>query len=393
MPSASSLMATLLKLCSGCPASPLPAIRVKAASSSFVGLDSSLNAITINGARVPSPEKDTRSVALDVIPSDLLESLEVVKALRPDLDADAVGGLVEIKPLIAFDRGQQSFSARVEASHNDLTGETSPKVSGTATKVFSVGDGVDNFGAAFAISYFDRQFGSENLETDGGWPLTETPAGNEIPAIEEGEQRDYTITRERLGVTLNFDYRPTDTDSYFLRTLYSEFSDDEIRLRNEYKFDEGDITSLDAVSGVFEGAELEKSSKDRFEEQTITSFVLGGENARGPWTFNYDLAYSKSDEDEPNRIDATFVGDADLAYDATDNRRVLFTGLDDAAFDPGNFELDEIVVEDNFTEDEETAVRLDVQFDTLFGDNPGLLEVWRQAAQSRQGERPERGGL
>ncbi len=61
------------------------------------GLGPELNSVTINGAKVPSPEADTRAVALEVLPTELLESLEsleISKTLTPDQDADSLGGLV-----------------------------------------------------------------------------------------------------------------------------------------------------------------------------------------------------------------------------------------------------------------------------------------------------------
>jgi len=52
------------------------------------GADPNLNAITINGVDVPSAGGDERAVALDVIPSDVLQTLTVVKSLTPDMDAN-----------------------------------------------------------------------------------------------------------------------------------------------------------------------------------------------------------------------------------------------------------------------------------------------------------------
>ena len=54
------------------------------------GLSPDLNAASINGARVPAPEADVRSVALDVIPAELIESIEIKKSLTPDMDADTI---------------------------------------------------------------------------------------------------------------------------------------------------------------------------------------------------------------------------------------------------------------------------------------------------------------
>lgn len=55
------------------------------------GLASSLNSVTLNGDRIPSAEGDNRNVQMDLIPSDMISSIEVNKTLTPDMDADAIG--------------------------------------------------------------------------------------------------------------------------------------------------------------------------------------------------------------------------------------------------------------------------------------------------------------
>jgi hypothetical protein len=55
------------------------------------GLNKDLNSVSINGARVPAPEAGARFVALDVLPTDLIESIEIKKSLTPDMDADTIG--------------------------------------------------------------------------------------------------------------------------------------------------------------------------------------------------------------------------------------------------------------------------------------------------------------
>src|SRR5262245_58290867 len=60
------------------------------------GTEPRLNATLIDGERIPAPEANVRQVALDVIPADLLQAIEVSKALTPDMDADAIGGSVTL---------------------------------------------------------------------------------------------------------------------------------------------------------------------------------------------------------------------------------------------------------------------------------------------------------
>ena len=339
------------------------------------GIDPNLNAISINGARVPSAESDQRQVALDVIPSEILETLEIHKSLRPDLPGDAIGGRIEVKGLTAFDRAdEQTGNLRVEGSYNDLVEETSPKVSGAYTRLFDVGDGVDNFGIAASFSWFDRDFGSENMESDGGWPLLEAPDGSEIRGMEAMEYREYTINRERLGLGLNFDYRPTDDSHWYLRTLYSDFTDQEKRHLSAFKFDEGDIAALTADSAAFTGAEVEKELKSRLETQTIASYVLGNETQINDWTIDGAIAFSKAKEDEPGALDAIFKQeDVDLNY-ARINRALWDVSGSANLLQAAGYELDEVEFTNNLTEDEEWNVSLNAEKQLFWGDQPGSIK-------------------
>ena len=61
------------------------------------GLEPKFNAITINNVRIPSTAYDDRSVDLSMISTDMLSGIEVYKAITPDMDAEAVGGVVNLK--------------------------------------------------------------------------------------------------------------------------------------------------------------------------------------------------------------------------------------------------------------------------------------------------------
>ena len=49
---------------------------------------------------------------------------------------------------------------------------------------------------------------------------------------------------------LNFDYQLDGVGEWYVRTLYSDFSDQEYRNRNEYKFDDGDALFGNAERAV-----------------------------------------------------------------------------------------------------------------------------------------------
>ena len=60
------------------------------------GTSADLSSVTINGNRIPSAEGDTRNVQLDLIPADMIQTIEVNKVVTPDMDADAIGGSINL---------------------------------------------------------------------------------------------------------------------------------------------------------------------------------------------------------------------------------------------------------------------------------------------------------
>ena len=329
------------------------------------GIDPQLNVASINGLNVPAPESDRRNVALDVIPSDLVESLEVTKTLTPDQDADAIGGTINIKSLSAFDRQGMSYKINGQSFYNDLQGSRGHKLSGTFTNAFDVGGG--ELGLAMSLSTNEREFGTDNLEADGGWAN-----GGGTRYHEELEMRNYEITRKRDGFALNLDFRANDTSSYYLRTLYSDFSDLEIRNRIEFKLDKGDV-EYDSDSLTARDTRLQRELKDRYEAQEILSLLVGGENLIGDWTLEYSVGYSEASEDEPGRIDSQFEmnGVEYARYEQLGRIPTVSYSADGAV--PDNFELDEITIEDNATSDEETALKIDITRDMTFAGHPGYI--------------------
>ena len=214
-----------------------------------------------------------------MIPSDLVETLEVSKTFTPDMDSSGIGGSVDVRSLSAFDR--QGLSLSAEYSYNELVSDYSPKVAASWSSLFGP-EGNENIGVALAFSWFDRDFGSDNIETDGGWPNDlETIGGSTFQGAEEIEQRSYTVNRERTGVALNFDLRG-ENGQWYLRNLYSSFSDQEYRNRNEYKFDDGDAisgtsTSAARTAGCSRKTQASVPGSSRFAR----SFPMRGSSACG----------------------------------------------------------------------------------------------------------------
>lgn len=350
------------------------------------GLDPELNSSSINGVRLPAPESDVRSVALDVISSDTIESIEVKKSLTPDMDADTIGASIEINTTSAFDRKKDHYAARIEGSYNDYSGKVTPK--GSLDFSTLVGD---NFGIAGGISYYKRKFETDNVETGGDW----STSGDGIDYNEEVQYRDYDVTRERINASLSLDFRASDTTKIYLRGNWSQFDDQEYRRRTTFIFDaepfagSGDSASF---SDSDDRIEVRRDIKDRFERQRIRTVVLGGDTDTGDWKINWAASYAKSTEREnfsldPTRWRARFDGDGvGIDWDYSNRQVPLYTITSGASLvnDPSEYGFNRIELTDlSDSRDREYALKADVArtFATDGGDftiQAGAKGRWRK---------------
>jgi len=69
----------------------------EATSVAIRGLAPKYNTVTVNGVALPATNNDDRSVDLSLISSNILDGIEVKKANTPDMDADALGGTIDLR--------------------------------------------------------------------------------------------------------------------------------------------------------------------------------------------------------------------------------------------------------------------------------------------------------
>lgn len=316
------------------------------------GMGPDYNAVTINGAQVPSPESGRRAVALDVLPAGLIRSLEVSKTLMPDQDANSLGGTIEVKSLSAFDLPGSALSLQAGASNDENTGKTSPHASALMARRFMDG----KLGLAAGLSMERRAFGSDNVETGGGW---------DQGRLSSLEFRDYLPERERLALAANLDYRPLAGQSFYVRTFLSRFSDDEVR-------DRLTISSIGAGSAAPDtafSARGERRLRQRKYTQQISSVTMGGESRWEDWKLSASGGASSAGEDTPESInDARFRGIANFAG-------LSFAGTEVPALsgpanlaDPASYKLQGITLQARDSKDNERHVRIDLGRQLMLGD-------------------------
>ncbi len=340
------------------------------------GLDPNLNSASVNGVRIMAPESDIRAVALDVVPAELVESIELQKSLIPEMDADAIGGAIDIRTTSALDRKGPFLSVTGSGSYNDLVEEWSPKFGVDASTVIN-----DRIGISVGLSYFERSLGSDNMESDD-WTDEDG-----IVYAESLEFREYIIDRTRIGATLGLDFVVNDTTTLYARGVYSEFEDYEFRYSTELDFGDAAPVSGGADSATFnlsgdEELEVVRAIKDRKETQTIESYQFGGETFVNRWSFEYQAAYTHAEEYEPFNPDTTDfartyeAGELALTQRATASdiiRLDIASGSLAAFTDASSYEFDQVEIVNGKAEDDEYSVRLDVGREMDAG--TGVLEL------------------
>jgi TonB-dependent receptor len=82
------------------------------------GMEPRYNNTLVNGIKIASPDNKNRYVQLDIIPSDILSSIEISKSLTPDMEGDAIGGTINM--VVKDAPGVSSFKATASIGYSQL---------------------------------------------------------------------------------------------------------------------------------------------------------------------------------------------------------------------------------------------------------------------------------
>ena len=339
------------------------------------GLDANLNSVSVDGIAIGTPEDASRAAPLDVIPSDSTERLRVVKSPTPDMPGDAIGGAILVESASAFDRDGRSLRGKIEASHQQLSGETSPKAAFNYSEVFA-----DTFGVAVGVNYQKRTFESDNTEVEYG--NFEGGADDDLFATSL-QRRKYEIERKRIGANLNLDWHPDEDNRYYLRTLYSQFDDAETRQRTIFDFGDEGITALGGNQYRVDDLaadSIQKRMRYRTKKENTFAASMGGENRLSGAVVDYKVGYTRTEERVNDEMEARFeyAGD-DLSATVDQNSRVPRIALSDAGWlDNDNYDFDRVVLSPKRVDDKEHSAQVNLRFDGYNASyKVGLLGRWR----------------
>ncbi|MDO8542624.1 MAG: TonB-dependent receptor [Opitutaceae bacterium] len=238
-------------------------------------------AVTLDGTRLPSPggQKTEREFEVDKLPADFIESIEVVKAPTPDMDADAIGGTVNLISRSAFDTKEAYVSYRAGINHQTLFSNTGPFGSLQYSDAFGP---ERKFGVFLSLNY-SKSF----RDRDSSSTFYAGPAEGPNPIWRVRFQPDKR-SRERTGGGAKFDYRFNDKSSVFLSVMFNDYLQDNrsreltVEVREDRAVPGRDVRDLSTrepsnnLRTVFALGREATQSNTTLDTQRTWSFQAGG---------------------------------------------------------------------------------------------------------------------
>jgi len=176
------------------------------------GTEPRLSNTMIDGVTVPSPETGVRQIKLDTIASDLVDSVEINKTLQANIDADGIGGSVNLVTKTAGETptatlyGVGGYTPIIGGREVDQMGGTIGKRFGAQKKLGLLVGGTYDFNGR----------GINDIEPS---PTTSSAT----PHYDSMDLRDYIYYRTRWGATASADYKLKEGSDISIRGLFSTF--------------------------------------------------------------------------------------------------------------------------------------------------------------------------
>lgn len=333
------------------------------------GTPPEFNSVTINGDRVPSAEAESRSVQLDLVPSDMIQTVEVNKVVTPDMEADAIGGSINL--VTKSNPYKRRMSATLGGGWNYLVDEMQYATGALYGDRFKTGE-QGSLGLVLSASYQKNDLGSHNIEAE--WDKDDD--GNAF--MSDFQQRTYYVMRARQSYSASLDYKFNSNHKLELSGIYNRRKDWENRYRVRFKNIEqkGDGSWIAEIRRQTKGSVRDNKFR-RLEDQKSMDFALKGEHHFGSVEVNWKGSYAKASEERPNeRYISLRAKKVKISPDISDPKKPFVNVLDSEVKDlSSEFGLKELTEEFQFTDEIDRNFKLDIKFPVLKGDYSSKLKI------------------
>lgn len=350
------------------------------------GLGPNFQVVTLNGrsAAVNENMRDSgqsgRQFRFDTLPSELVAGVEVNKTPLASTDEGAIGGVVDIKTFRPLDLGRTTLALSATASRPELAGATDPRLSGLASWTNAAG----TFGLLAAAVYDQRTLRQDRI-TGVGWSYSDPTTTLGKTLIAQGinlypnairptlERED----RERRGLVLSAQYRPSEETEITLDASYTKLDDHYDELTYSADQTASTLVAGSAVvrEGVLVGGTVTSTSQIGREVSDLAhdNLMVAGRIRQKleDWTLTADLAYARAFSETSKPITRTrlqgAIGQTTFAMtragDAVPSVKLLTTDFNNPSLLP--FRRIEWRVND--ATDDETALQFDAERPVAWG--------------------------
>lgn len=249
------------------------------------GTSADLSSVTVNGNRVPSAEGDTRNVQLDLIPADMIQTIEVNKVVTPDMDADAIGGSINL--VTKNSPYKRSIAATAGTGYNWISEKAQLNLG------FTYGDRFFNNKLGLMVSASYQNAPSGSYDTEFTWEQDKDGKAY----VNDYQMRQYYVTRERQSYSAALDWDISTNHKLTFKGIFNNRNDWENRYRTNLKDLEPDGS---ATVRIQTKAGTPDNRNARLERQRTMDFSLGGEHLFGLLSMDWHASYAKASEERPN---------------------------------------------------------------------------------------------
>jgi TonB-dependent receptor len=325
------------------------------------GTEPRLTNVTIDGITVPSPENFARQIKLDAIPADIVESVEINKTLQANMDADGIGGSVNLVTKTASERPTVNLSG-MGGYTPIIGGRGLVETTGTVGQRFGA---KKRLGMLIGGSYDWNGRGINDME-----PAPDAINNNGAPGTpfyDGADLRNYRYYRTRWGLAGGADYKLAEGSSLYLHGFYSDFKNygdrwvynvqdntpifDPVADPNGIQIFNSNGCSVNGTVETCGAGTPSFNASIRRPDYAIANLVAGGKHVLTTTWFSWDVSASRSRQLERGDPQANFkttdafnaAGGSACQYDparTTDQFRPQWSASCFAEIDnPANFDL------------------------------------------------------
>lgn len=346
------------------------------------GLGDRYSNTVLNDALMPTPQPDRRVVPLDQVPSELVQSLKVLKSFTPDQPGEFAGGLVKIETLEFPNRSSlkisSSFSGNTQTTFQDfltypgsrldflgfglgrralpdiipnqtlrrgsqlISGFTSQQLQ-TFGRAFEnvfeprISDGLLNqsLGAVYStqigklgvvanVTY--NKSSQQQDEIRNFFRVASDSSGNSIVFAPTRYNYANGTQNVRLGAIVNLAYKLNNNNKILLKNFVSNDANDETRTTDGFFDDRGSRI---------------RGSRLKYVQTRTGTFQLAGENLLsklGNSVLNWRFTFSRATFDEPDLREVLYEFDSTLNkfvyFDTTQSGLRMFSEMRESIREP-----------------------------------------------------------